>query len=578
MIQGPVSPTESRRRADCFLDVRQPSLDGGGQPLAVGETGRDRRGERTAGPMCAPSLDARTFPRVLSTAVPENIDQLVPSSVASLDQRRSSAHLHESAGCPPLILHAGNGLGREDRGLLEVWRDDRREGEELAGHGIDGVFVEQAVSARGDHDGIEHVGLERMRPDPLRDCADERGGRQHARLGGPGKQVGDDCIDLRTNDFERHRMHRAHPEGILSGDRGDRARTEDAERLEGLEVGLNSGASSTVAPRDREGDGTASVTHRRPYGWGNAKIEHLQDTEIALRDAPARTLSRSRQRLLRRISTRRGREAEKVVLLEGPRVISTAFQNNAEVLFVVREERERRESPNSRPELRIPPETEVFVVPADGLAEFSATESTQGVLAVARQPDLALPPAPETSGSAVPLRILVLDGVQDPGNAGALVRSAAAFGVERVLALEGTADLWGAKAVRSSAGLAFHLPVHMLDWVTAVAWLEATGVPLIVADIGGVDVRDWLREEADRGGGRPAVSGDPESRRRFSEAWALVVGNEAAGPRRELLDAADARVSIPLSRGVDSLNVASAGAVLLWALGPAREPHRERSR
>jgi TrmH family RNA methyltransferase len=177
------------------------------------------------------------------------------------------------------------------------------------------------------------------------------------------------------------------------------------------------------------------------------------------------------------------------------------------------------------------------------LRALSDTEQSQGVLLVVEEPAYAWPPA-GWSGSC---QVLVLDGIQDPGNVGTLVRAARAFGLDGVLALEGTADPWNPKAVRGGAGAYAHVPVAKLAWSEARSWLRGQGVPVLVADPGGEDVRKTLR----------------------LERWALVLGNEGAGVRREIRAEAEALLAIPMVEGVDSLNVAVAGAILLFALAPA---------
>jgi TrmH family RNA methyltransferase len=200
----------------------------------------------------------------------------------------------------------------------------------------------------------------------------------------------------------------------------------------------------------------------------------------------------------------------------------------------------------------------VHAVPAALFRELSQTEAPQGILGVAAEPRTALPP-PASAGSE---RCLVLDAVQDPGNVGTLVRTAAALGVTRVVALDGTTDPWGAKAVRASAGLVFALPVHVVSWAEASAWIASVAVPLLVASAGGDDLR----------AGAPSAASGPGS------GWALLLGNEGQGARPEAAAAASARLAIPMVGGVESLNVATAGAILLWALGPGRaDPSRAAS-
>lgn len=274
---------------------------------------------------------------------------------------------------------------------------------------------------------------------------------------------------------------------------------------------------------------------------------------MSLKNAVVVGLSRGRQRLLRRISTRKGREAERVVLLEGSRVLETALESGAEILFVAREDGRREVLSPRVTRLLGDNRVQVVGVGTDDLREFTDTEHSQGVLAVAREPlegklgPLSAELRERSSGT------LILDGVRDPGNAGTLVRVAAAFGLSRVIAVDGTVDPWSAKAVRASAGLIFRTAIHRLGWEELAVWLKGEHVSLIVADPAGLDVCE-----------SPPLAAAGES---LGE-WALLVGNETVGPRSEAFRAADAHVSIPMASGVDSLSVATAGAILLWALGP----------
>jgi len=174
---------------------------------------------------------------------------------------------------------------------------------------------------------------------------------------------------------------------------------------------------------------------------------------------------------------------------------------------------------------------------------LSATEQPQGVLLVAREPHEPLAGMNRISAP----KLLLLDGVQDPGNVGTLIRAAQAFGLSGVMALEGTADPFNPKAVRASAGALAHISVLRIPWDEAEAWLAERDVPVLVADAGGEDI-----------GGFEAPS-----------RWALGVGNEGAGPREALVSSAMHVLSIPMDRTVDSLNAGVAGAILLFALSPS---------
>jgi RNA methyltransferase, TrmH family len=170
-----------------------------------------------------------------------------------------------------------------------------------------------------------------------------------------------------------------------------------------------------------------------------------------------------------------------------------------------------------------------------GSAAFQAasqTVSPQGVLAVGRHHEAGLSEAVEAArGADWPL--LVLDGIQDPGNVGTICRTAAAAGCPAIVVLEAGADPLGAKAIRASAGNVFRLRV-------------ARGVWADLAPFGGY--------------GAVARGGAPPSEMRLGGAQLLALGSEARGLRRSDL----VPVTIPLAPGVESLNVAAAAAVLLF--------------
>ncbi|MBU6367524.1 MAG: RNA methyltransferase [Gemmatimonadetes bacterium] len=187
-----------------------------------------------------------------------------------------------------------------------------------------------------------------------------------------------------------------------------------------------------------------------------------------------------------------------------------------------------------------------------GEREFASaadTDAPQGVLAIADVPRHRLPlPASPTA------RYLVLDGVQDPGNVGTIIRTAAALGVTATVALPGTADLWNAKVVRSAMGALFHHPALALPWDEMAAFAAAHGVACWAADGGGVPVDTLV-------GTLGAVP------------VALVMGNEGAGVSAEVARGVPQRVAIRMAPTVESLNVAVAAGILLHALrAPAHVP------
>jgi len=254
-------------------------------------------------------------------------------------------------------------------------------------------------------------------------------------------------------------------------------------------------------------------------------------------------LSKEKGKLLERLRSSRLRPREGLFLVEGARGVREVLDATLplEVRFALVSPRLGQAPGGNGLASRISDSGIPVVELSDAeMAGISETEASQGVMLVAAEPR---DPMEAVDAQASP-RVLLLDGVQDPGNAGTLIRTARAFGLDGVLALDGTVDPWNSKAVRAAAGAFAHLPVARLPWGRAWEWLQKRNIPLVAADAEGEDVR-----------------GVPPS-----GSWALAVGNEGAGPRNELLNKAERVVSIPMAPGVESLNAGVAGAILLYAL------------
>jgi RNA methyltransferase, TrmH family len=183
----------------------------------------------------------------------------------------------------------------------------------------------------------------------------------------------------------------------------------------------------------------------------------------------------------------------------------------------------------------------------DELASAADTDTPQGVLAVAEQPAHTLDAVLGDQGGE--LRLLALDALQDPGNAGTLLRTAAALGVAATVALPGTVDLWSAKVVRSAMGAHFRHPALSSTWDTLGAFLGRRAIPLWAADAAGEPL-DAAASAAELG------------------QLAVVVGNEGGGLTAAARERASRLVSIPITDAVESLNAAVAGAIILYAVRP----------
>lgn len=235
------------------------------------------------------------------------------------------------------------------------------------------------------------------------------------------------------------------------------------------------------------------------------------------------TLARVRGLLARRDR----RAAEGAFVVEGARAVADALEAGvAPLLVLVRED--------ARPPAGLPHGTEIREVAAKAFDALSDVVHSQGVLAVVPMPALA-PDAART-----PL-VLVVDRLRDPGNLGALLRAAAGAGVTEALLTPETVDPFNPKAVRAGMGAHWRVPLGALDPERAAA-LRAE-LPLVaVAAAGGEDYAevDWTG---------PA---------------AIVVGSEAEGVSAATAALATRAVGIPLAAGVESLNAAVAGAVILF--------------
>lgn len=179
------------------------------------------------------------------------------------------------------------------------------------------------------------------------------------------------------------------------------------------------------------------------------------------------------------------------------------------------------------------------------LAQLADTETPQGIIAVIeprrwRADDFA--PGPDAVA-------LVIDGVQDPGNVGTLIRTAHALGAAGTVLLRGSADPTSPKALRAAMGATFRHPVVPLDDGAFIAWARKNGVTLWAAAADGMPLHRALGTR-DGGPGTGPI--------------AVIVGNEGAGIRPQLNAVSAQRVAIPLAQGAESLNVAVAAGILLY--------------
>jgi TrmH family RNA methyltransferase len=248
----------------------------------------------------------------------------------------------------------------------------------------------------------------------------------------------------------------------------------------------------------------------------------------------------------RKLTRRAGRDAAGEFLAEGPQAVREALAHDPppRELFVTEAAAHRHPELVDAARARGVP---VSAVTEKAAAALSETATPQGLVAVC--PALDVPLATALTGA--PRLVTVLADIRDPGNAGTVLRSADAAGADAVVLAGDSVDPYNGKAVRASAGSLFHLPVvRGAPLPDALAAARAAGLTVLAADGAGERDLDDL----------PELAGP--------HAW--LFGNEAWGLPAETGALADARVRIPISPRAESLNLAAAAAVCLFASARAQ--------
>lgn len=233
------------------------------------------------------------------------------------------------------------------------------------------------------------------------------------------------------------------------------------------------------------------------------------------------------QRVRRLLASRRERETSGLFAAEGTKLLGEAVRWGAEIETVLLAD---------GVEADVPADTSVVRVPRDVMASLSTQDAPQGALFVCRMPQMQ-PFAPRAG-------MLMLDGLQDPGNLGTILRTADALEVPVAL-LEGCVDAYSPKTVRASMGAVFRTPVVSASFAEAARACREAQIPIAVTALcaGAEDIR-----AADLG------------------TMAVVVGSEGRGVRPEVLARADVVLKIPMNPRCESLNAAIAAAIVMWQM------------
>lgn len=234
------------------------------------------------------------------------------------------------------------------------------------------------------------------------------------------------------------------------------------------------------------------------------------------------------QQVKRLLASRRDREKDGLFAADGIKLLDEAVRFCPGLTTVIL---------SDGVEANVPDGVRVVRVPADVMESISPMESPQGALFLCR--------LPEKTDFRPEKGMLLLDGIQDPGNLGTILRTADALDVKVVL-LEGCADPYSHKVVRASMGAVFRTPVVISDWKTVRTRCAEAGIPIAVTALNSraKDIRQIPLHE-----------------------MAAVIGSEGRGVRPEILEQADICAIIPMNPHCESLNAASAATIVMWQMG-----------
>ena len=249
----------------------------------------------------------------------------------------------------------------------------------------------------------------------------------------------------------------------------------------------------------------------------------------------------SRIRLVRKLSTRKGRSTEGRFAVEGRNLVSEVLERGLDVDFIMIPAGAAGDVPDFIRDCIKSPDMTVCEIPE---REFAALTDAGGGIGM-----LAVVDTPETGASALDSldaddNILVLDRIQDPGNMGTLIRTSVAAGYKAIIASKGTADIYSNKVLRATVGTVFEIPViYAKGQSELISLLKGSGKRIAVTEVD---------------------KGVPYYETDLSKGIALVIGNEGAGVSDELIELADIRVTIPMKGHIESLNAAVAAAILMY--------------
>ncbi len=226
-----------------------------------------------------------------------------------------------------------------------------------------------------------------------------------------------------------------------------------------------------------------------------------------------------------KLKQRKYREESKTYIVEGEHLVLEAYRTGMVIEVILTRD------------CVIPIDSEKVYVTEEILNAITTMENAPDVMALCKMPE------EEVYGN----KLLLLDGIQDPGNLGTIVRSAVAFNVDTIVLGKNTVDLYNPKTIRGAQGMNFHINIIERDLKEIIPELKSKEIPIYGTDVNVGDDAKILRDKD-------------------KEKYALIMGNEGQGISREIKDLCDTMLYIKMSEKVDSLNVGVATSILLYEL------------
>ena len=233
------------------------------------------------------------------------------------------------------------------------------------------------------------------------------------------------------------------------------------------------------------------------------------------------------QQVKKLLSSRKTREAAGLFAADGTKLLQEAVKFYPGLDTVIL---------SDGVEANIPAHVKLIRVPGDVMESISPMQSPQGALFLCK--------LPQKQAFTAKKGCVILDGIQDPGNLGTMLRTADALEIPVAL-LEGCADPYGHKVVRASMGAVFRTPVIQSTWAEVQAACKEANIPVAVTALSD-RAKDLRQADLSR--------------------MAVVIGSEGQGVRKEILEAADAELIIPMNPRCESLNAAVAATIVMWQM------------